>query len=88
MSALSPRKASDPTVPPTFTRMRWFQSPRQGKRLFPCPGGWKLLSASARFPRPYSGDPQHSAIPQLLGLVAKAPTVSQEDGAVHSLLAS
>lgn len=79
MSAFSPRKASDPTVPLNFTRMRWFQSPRQRKRLFPCPGGWKLLSVSARFPRPFGRDTQHQ-IPQLLGLVAKAPTVSQEVG--------
>lgn len=80
MSALSPRKASRPRLPLTFTRTKWFQRPRQGRGLFPCPGGWKLFDVSARFPRPFRWEPRHSTIPQLLGLVAKAPTVSQEEG--------
>lgn len=88
MSDFSPRKAAGPKLPLTFNRMKWFQNPRQGRILFPCPGGWKRLVVSSRFPRPLSRDPQHSRIPLLLGLVAKAPTVSQEEGTVQSLSAS
>lgn len=47
MSAFSPRKASDPKLSLTFTGMRRFRSPKQGRRLLPYPGGWKLLATSA-----------------------------------------
>lgn len=80
MSDFSPRKPSSPKLPLTFTRLKWFQSPRQGRRLLPCPGGWKPHLMSERFPRPFNGNSKHLKIPQLLGLVAKAPTVSQEEG--------
>lgn len=43
MLPFSPRKASGPRLPLIFTRMRWFQSPRQGRRRCPHRGGWKLL---------------------------------------------